>query len=92
MLAKTLKLLTVLLLVCICKTNAQIKAASAAAAPATLPFTREVDSIFQYLNKSYITTGVLYDRVFPFALLHVFNTTDADTSFRSHFLQGYYEL
>ncbi|MEO7048596.1 MAG: hypothetical protein ABI091_25070 [Ferruginibacter sp.] len=28
-------------------------------------YTHDVDSMFQHLNKSGITTGVLYDRVFP---------------------------
>lgn len=44
------------------------------------------------LNKSNITTGIFYDRVYPFAGLSVFNDNYADTSSRVHFLQGYNEL
>jgi hypothetical protein len=56
------------------------------------PFTRGVDSLFQNLNKSNITTGILYDRVYPYAMLHVFNTAYFDTSNMYHFKQAYYEL
>lgn len=28
-------------------------------------YTQDVDSLFQHMNKSEITTGILYDRVFP---------------------------
>jgi hypothetical protein len=55
-------------------------------------FTRSVDSLFQNLNKRNITTGILYDRVYPYAMLHVFNTTYFDTSNMYHFKQAYYEL
>lgn len=90
MLTKTFKLLTVVLLLSICKVNAQIT--SAAALPTTLPFTQDVDSVFQNLDKSFITTGILYDRIYPYAALHVFNTSLADTSFKNHFRQGYWEI
>ncbi|MEO7121311.1 MAG: hypothetical protein ABIY62_09440, partial [Ginsengibacter sp.] len=46
------------------------------------------DSVFQNLNKSYVTTGILYDRVFPFATLHTFNTPSQDTASTEQFLQG----
>ncbi len=55
-------------------------------------FTHQADSVFQNLNKSGITTGILYDRVYPYAMLHLFNTSLADTSTTEHFLQSYYEL
>ena len=55
-------------------------------------YTHDADSLLQNLNKSYITTGILYDRVFPFAMLHVFNTANFDTSNLYHFKQAYYEL
>ena len=59
----------------------------------TLPsFTHDADSVFQNLDKSYITTGILYDRVYPWAMLHVFNTANFDTTNVYHFIQGYYEL
>lgn len=54
------------------------------------PSYREVvDSIMTPINKSQITTGILYDRVFPWASLHAFN---ADTSGYKHFLQASAEL
>ena len=55
-------------------------------------FTRDVDSVFINLNKTFITSGILYDRVYPFARLHMFNTTNFDTSNVQHFSQAYYEL
>ncbi len=57
-----------------------------------LPFTKSVDSMFVNLNKSYITTGILYDRIFPIAYLNMFNTSESDTSNSDHFTQAYYEL
>ena len=46
------------------------------------------------LNKSGITTGILYDRVFPFAALFSFNTLygNPDTSGYDHFYQAYSEI
>jgi len=61
-------------------------------------YTQTVDSLFQHLNRDYITTGVLYDRVFPFAALDVFNQpwegieSTPDTSSFKHYLQAYSEL
>src|SRR5439155_12197103 len=52
----------------------------------------DADSVFKNLNKSYITTNILYDRVYPYAMLHMFNTTYFDTTNVHHFLQGYFEL
>lgn len=36
-------------------------------------YTYIVDSLFQHLNKSGITTGILYDRVIPLSGMHGFN-------------------
>ena len=55
-------------------------------------FTQTADSCLVNLNKSGVTTGILYDRVFPFASLAIFNENYADTSSYSHFKQGYNEL
>ncbi|MEP6597198.1 MAG: T9SS type A sorting domain-containing protein [Ginsengibacter sp.] len=55
-------------------------------------FTHDADSVFQNLNKNNITTGILYDRIYPYAMLHVFNTGYFDTSNLHHFRQAYYEL
>lgn len=49
------------------------------------------DSLFQHLNKTGVTTGVLYDRVFPSAALNNFNLSLPDTSSLWHFVQGYSE-
>ena len=54
--------------------------------------TQEVDYQLQYLNKSYITTDILYDRVFPLARLDEFNHSTPDTSNVNHYFQAYHEL
>lgn len=54
--------------------------------------TPEVDNQLQLLDKSYITTDILYDRVYPLANLVEFNETANDTSNANHFFQAYYEL
>ena len=53
----------------------------------------EADQVMQPLNKSYVTTGILYDRVFPLAYLQGYKgiSTDVTTS-SDHFHQAYYEL
>jgi len=43
-------------------------------------FTQTADSCLFNLDKSGVTTGILYDRVFPFATLAIFNQNYADTS------------
>lgn len=53
-------------------------------------YTQIVDSALFPVSKTQITTGVLYDRVFPIAGLHAFKNTD--TSFFWHFYQAYSEL
>lgn len=55
-------------------------------------FTQTADSCLSNLNKSAMTTNILYDRVYPFAALSVFNQNYADTSSSSHFNQAYNEL
>lgn len=51
-----------------------------------------VDNQLQLLDKSYITTDILYDRVFPLSNLVEFNKIASDTSNANHFFQAYYEL
>ncbi len=60
----------------------------------TLPWKSYADYRLQPLNKSYVTTGVLYDRVFPIAHLdeHTGLSVDEDTTTPDHFKQGYYEM
>ena len=55
------------------------------------PFVNKVDSITANLNKSYITTGILYDRVPPLAALDLFNP-QVDTSDYDYFTQAYFEI
>lgn len=52
------------------------------------------DTLMYPLNKSGISTGILYDRVYPFAGLHSFNTLhgNPDTSSYDHFYQAYSEI
>lgn len=56
-------------------------------------FTKKADSIIAPLDKTQITTGILYDRVFPTARLDVFNLYgSSDTTSNDHWLQTYFEL
>lgn len=55
------------------------------------PFTNFADSVFQHLDKSFITTGILYDRAFPLLNLHGFNA-QTDTTSSDFFEQAYFEL
>ena len=54
----------------------------------------KADSLMANLDKSQISTGVLYDRVAGMAALDVFNLcyNNPDTSSVGHFLQAYYEM
>lgn len=54
--------------------------------------TPEVDTKLQLLNKNYVTTDILYDRVFPLANLVEFNEITSDTSHINHFLATFEEL
>ena len=55
-------------------------------------FQLTADSMLQYLDKSPIITGLLYDRVYQDARLDIFNLYQTDTSSYTHFLQANYEL
>ncbi len=71
-------------------------ASTSASTPVTSDFsyTQMVDSLMAPLNKTQITTGILYDRVFPFAYLQSFNRSynNPDTSSYGHFYQAYSEI
>ncbi|MEO5908235.1 MAG: hypothetical protein ABIR50_10940 [Ginsengibacter sp.] len=60
----------------------------------TLPWKSYADYRLQPLNKSFVTTGVLYDRVFPIAHMdeHTGLSSTEDTTSSDHFKQGYYEM
>src|SRR5260221_10362320 len=55
------------------------------------PFVQSADSMMVNLNKTYITTGILYDRVAALAGLDLFNS-QTDTSNYSLFTQAYFEM
>ncbi|HKK09984.1 MAG TPA: hypothetical protein VJ939_04065 [Bacteroidales bacterium] len=55
-------------------------------------YTEIVDSLFQNIDHRKTTTGIFYDRVFPFAGLDRFNKEKPDTSSYSHFIQAYSEI
>ena len=55
-------------------------------------YTQKVDEKLQLLDKTEITTNILYDRVFPMAKLLMFNESAADTSQASHLFQAYSEI
>ncbi|MEO6869800.1 MAG: hypothetical protein ABI168_09155 [Ginsengibacter sp.] len=61
----------------------------------TMPFTIQADLKLQNLNKSYVNTGILYDRVFPIANIDErkgYPSTNTDTSHPDHFMQAYFEI
>jgi|GEM_PF-955353 len=59
----------------------------------TSTYTQKIDYRLQHLSKTPITTGILYDRVFPAARLHQFNHgTQRDTSSANHLVQAAHEL
>lgn len=55
-------------------------------------YTEIVDSLFQNIDHSKTSTGILYNRVFSFAGLDRFNKEKPDTSSYSHFIQAYSEI
>lgn len=55
-----------------------------------ITYTKMADSLLFPVSKSQITTGILYDRVMPFAGLHAFKSTD--TASYLYFFQAYSEL
>lgn len=60
----------------------------------TLPYQHFADYKLQQLNKTYINSGILYDRVFPVADIERFKQQNqtTDTSGPRHWIQAYYEL
>ena len=56
----------------------------------TLPYKQYADFKLQNLNKSFIPTGILYDRVMPIADIERFKQQDqfTDTTGPRHWLQG----
>jgi len=56
-------------------------------------YAKKIDTITQYLDKTPITSGILYDRAPHYALLTLFNQFGrVDTSSTEHFLQACYEM
>ena len=60
----------------------------------TLTFSQAMDSLLAPLDKNRITTGILYERVKPYANIDLFNTqaNDPFISDFSYFRQAYSEL
>ena len=54
-------------------------------------YTEAFDSVFVNISRTDASTGILYERVIPFAQLHNFNS-NGDTSYMEHFVQAYFEL
>ncbi|MCL2290437.1 MAG: alpha/beta hydrolase, partial [Bacteroidetes bacterium] len=57
-------------------------------------FTEAFDNIFQNISRVDASTGILYERVIPFARLQNYNSNimSVDTSNSEHFIQAYFEL
>ncbi len=57
-------------------------------------YTQAFDSAFINISRTQATTGILYERVVPFAQLYRYNSqiAPADTGSRLHFVQAYSEL
>jgi len=62
---------------------------SAPAHPTDPTYTEHFDYIFQNVSRVQATTGILYERVVPFANL---TSPNLDTSNYTHFIQAYSEL
>ena len=60
--------------------------------PEQTPWSHVVDSMLQYVDKSQIPSGILYDRVLPLAGLPYFDRFRADTTSATHLRQAYLEL
>lgn len=60
----------------------------------TLPWKSYSDYRLQNLNKSYVTTNILYDRMFPLANVDEYSgsLSLSDTTHPDHFMQAYYEI
>jgi len=76
------KLFTLLLFTCVMSVYAQDT------------FREAFDKVFANVSRKGATTGILYERVIPFAKLFNYNSniTSVDTSNSQHFIQAYYEL
>jgi len=61
--------------------------------PQSMTFSEEADYLLEHVDKSKVTTGVLYDKVFPMAGLQNYKgeATD-DTTNVMHFHQAYFEM
>ena len=57
-------------------------------------FSETIDEFFRNISRADATTGILYERIIPFAQLLNFNSHVApvDTSNNEHFIQAYSEL
>ena len=55
-------------------------------------YTQFIDYEMRFLDKTGISTGILYDRVNNLASLTDFNTNNPDTSANKHFRQSYFEM
>lgn len=60
--------------------------------PEETPWSHVADSVLQHLDKSQIPSGILYDRVVPYAALPYFDYFQPDTSSIDHLRQAYLEL
>ena len=59
----------------------------------SLSYRQKFDGCIKNLDKSKFSTGVLYDRIYPFArLLNFTSDTPKDSSSYEHFIQAYYEI
>lgn len=58
----------------------------------SIDYVKTTDSLIQYLDKSRLTTTILYDRAFNMANVQAFNVTQADTCVNKHFRQAYKEM
>jgi hypothetical protein len=54
-------------------------------------YAEQADTIFQNLDKNFITTGILYDRAFPLSRFDFYNPS-TDTATFKFASQAYYEL
>jgi len=54
-------------------------------------YVQKTDSMFMYLDKTLITSGILYNRAYPFAELHSYSLA-VDTSEARWIEQAYFEL
>ena len=63
-------------------------------AQSSLTFKQAMDSLLAPLDKTGVTTGILYERAKPLANIDLFNVPSADPyiSDNSYFFQAYYEL